>query len=242
MGKKIFLMATGQSINDITDDQWNHIKSHYSMGISWFYKKNFETTYYYTHEFDKQPSCVADKIHKSNWKTKVFFGTREYSGNRFSLINSSFTTYNTYKDVLDCSECSFTHWLNSWNGITWKVNQESPPIDFEKVWARSIEDKLFGFRGTMMCALNLCTVLGYDEIILCGVDLRNGLHFYDDNVSVLNSQFNTDSIKDKHSTCVEYRGVRPVIDGLKWISKFVNIKIISDKSLLYDEGFKVYEF
>jgi hypothetical protein len=242
MNKKIFLLATGQSINDITEEQWEYIKSHDSIGVSWFYKKGFETTYYYTHEYDKQPSCVANNILNNNWKTKVFFGTIEVSGEKLNYINSSYTTFNSFKDKLNCEEVKFSHWLSAWNGKPWLINEDKPPLSFKEIWANEKNDVLFGFRGTMMCALNLCSVLGYDEIILCGVDLKNGLHFYDEVKSVYSNQFGTDSIKDKHSTCVDYRGVRPVIDALNWIKPNLNIKVSSKNSLLYENGFELYEF
>jgi len=240
MSKKIFLLATGQSINDITEEQWEHIKSHDSIGISHFYNKGFETTYYYTHEYTKQPIIVAEKM--LNLKTKVFFGTREFSGLYENKISSSNYAFNNYKDKLNCEEVKFSHWLNAWDGKSWLVNQEKPPLEFNKIWAKSKNDVLFGFRGTMMCALNLCSVLGYDEIILCGVDLKNGLHFYDEVKSVYSKQFGTDSIKDKHSTCVEYNGVRPVIDALCWLKDNLNIKVSSKNSLLYERGFDLYKF
>lgn len=242
MSKKIFLMATGQSINELNDENWDHIKEHSSIGISYFYKKDFETTYYYTHEHTQQPLNVAKNISNKNWKTKVFFGTKEFSGNNYGVINSSSSTYNKYKDLINCDEVSFTHWLNSWNGKTWGVNNDNPPINFDETWSSDFKKPLFGFRGTMMCALNLCTVLGYNEIILCGVDLNNGLHFYDEIKSIYSEQFKTDSIKDKHSTCVEYRGVRPVIDALNWAKLNLNIKVSSKSSLLYENGFELYEF
>jgi len=241
--KKIFLLATGFTINDITEKQWDYIKSHDTMGISWFFKKDFETKYYYVHEYDMQPISVSKKIYESNWKTKVFFGTKEYIGKSYNEIQSSKLAFNSFKDKINCEEVNFSHWLYSWKGKTWSVNENNPPLSFDSTWAKTKKDILFGFRGTMVSSINLCTVLGYDEIILCGVDLNNGIHFYDDpKKHEINKVFGTDSINDKHSTCIEYKGVRPVIDGLKWINDNISLKIISKKSLLYENGFELYEF
>ncbi len=238
---KIFLLATGASINDITDSQWQHILSYDTMGISWFYKKNIETKYYYTHECDIQPLCVAEKIYSEKWNTKMYLGVREFLGNKYTNIGSSLGVYKNFNNKLNLQLCNFSHWLYSWNGLTWTSKMDQPPINFDLVWSKNFESPLFGFRGTMMVALNLCTILGYDEIVLCGVDLYNGLHFYDDNKSIYNKQFGTDSLKDQHSTNTEYHGIRPVIDCLEWIKPHLNIKVFSKKSLLTNVGFETYK-
>jgi hypothetical protein len=248
---KIFLLATGESINDITDEQWEHIKSHESIGISWFMKKGFEPTYYYSHENgclpntnENQSEFSIKKIIENNWKTKVYLGTMHHPNKKFFRIQDTpKIAYLKYKKYLDITECRFSDWLTCFDGKSWTINEDKPPLKFEEVWAKNLNEPLFGFRGTMMCALNLCTVLGYDEIILCGVDLKNGLHFYESEMTDFEKKLTGyDPKKTNHSTQYIYNGVRGVMDIINWIKPNLNIKIISEKSLLYENGFELYEF
>jgi hypothetical protein len=242
--RKIFLLATGESINDITDDQWEHIKSHDSIGISWFMKKGFEPTYYYSHENDNQSQYLIDVILDKKWKTKVFLGTMHQPNKKFIRWQQRpKLVYEKYKNNFNITECRFSDWITCFDGKSWTINEDKPPLKFEEVWAKSLNEPLFGFRGTMMCSLNLCTVLGYDEIILCGVDLKNGLHFYESEMTDFEKNLpGYDPKKTNHSTQYIYNGVRGVMDVLNWIKPNLNIKVLSTKSLLYENGFELYEF
>jgi len=242
--RKIFLLATGESINDITEKQWEHIKSNDSIGISWFMKKGFEPTYYYSHENDNQSQYLIDVMLEKKWKTKVFLGTMHQPNKKFIRWQQRpKLVYEKYKNNFNITECRFSDWITCFDGKSWTTDEDKPPLSFEEVWAKNFNEPLFGFRGTMMCALNLCSVLGYDEIILCGVDLKNGLHFYESEITDFEKKLTGyDPKKTNHSTQYIYNGVRGVMDVINWIKPNLNIKIISEKSLLYENGFELYEF
>ena len=240
---RIFIMATGESINDIKVTEWEKLKKEKTLGISWFLKKNFETSYYYSHEFDTQPKKVAEFIKNNNLSTHLFLGTTHFIGNKSGKIHSPHLVYNEFKNKIKTTECKFYDWLETWNGKIWNKNDDLPPCSYEEIWAKTLDQPLCGFRGTLFASLNLSTILGYDEIILCGVDLNNGKHFYEKELSPFEKNIlkDYDLKKQNHSTQIEYQNSHGVLSGLKWLSKYLTLKTTSKKSLLYDEGFQYFD-
>ena len=128
------------------------------------------------------------------------------------------------------------------------MDKDDPPYGFDDVWATSWDQELFGFRGTLMVAINAATIMGATEVVLCGVDLEDNHHFYSETVD--HSGFDSwiqegtpewDPETGVHSTCVPARGCRGVLDGLRWVSKNINIKCAYKGSLLVDRGILEYK-
>ena len=243
---RLFLMATGQSINDIEEQSWERLKKEKTIGISWFFKKNFETNYYYSHEFDTQSEEIAKYIIKNGWKTELHLGTKEEHNPKFFVENTGpQKTFNTFKNKIICKQYKFSNFLTSFNGHKWLKSSKCPPIPINECWAKTENETLLGFRGTLISSLNLCSVLGYKEIILCGVDLNNGLHFYDSELSPFEKYTlkNYNPKTSPHSTQIVHENNCGVLDCLKEITKnrLLNIKTSSKKSLLYTEGFEYFD-
>lgn len=240
---RIFIFGTGSSINDIKNHQWSKLQRERTLGISWFFKKEIETDYYYSHEFDSQPIEACESLLRNNYKTKVYLGVDHFIGKNRGVIAGPQKAYSEFQNRLTIKRCKFHDWLQTWNGKIWNSNDKLPPCSFDEIWAKTLDQPLCGFRGTLMASINLCTILGYDEIILCGVDLNNGLHFYKSELSPfekdLLNNYNPDV--QNHSTQIEYRGSHGILSGLKWISKYIKLKVATKLSLLYDEGFEYFD-
>lgn len=242
---RIFILATGSSINEFTKEDWEFLRKEKTMGISWFFKKNFETDFYYSHEYDTQPLKIAEHITKNKWNTKLILGTQEYFNKSFiHPIKKPLECFERYKNVIQCQQCMITNFLNSWANKPWKLTEDSPPMPFPFVWAKSFNQPLFGFRGTLIASINAASVLGFDEIVLCGVDLNNGLHFYESG----KSHFEKNFIKDynpnlhPHSSQLIFQGHRGVLDGLKWINKHIKLKTFTkNENLLSRNGFEIFK-
>lgn len=220
MDSEIFyIMATGPSINDITKEEWQYLKEQNTMGISWFAKKNFPTKYYYFHE-GNQRKTLHQIMTNPGWKRTCFITTKGHK-RPAGAKKVYFIKHTPFKEAF--------------RGKTWLNTEEEPPEPFEKVWAKSFEEPLFGFRGTLMAALNAAYILGGREFILCGVDLNDNSHFYkEEEFSSFNKSLEDKGVKlKKHSSAVTFDGVRTAVDCLQWLSNYINLYVASKKSLLY---------
>ena len=233
--KTIYIMASGPSINDITEGQWRYLKTQHTLGISHFYKKNWEPTYYFSleqTEHHSQIKMILNHYIRNNWKTELYF-------NREAEPWVKITVPFTWVSIGD--------WQVAWDGGYWSTEDINPPCSFDKVWAKTLKDKLFVYRGTTMGAINLATVLGAIKIVLCGVDMNDESHFYNDvpRSVFLENMRRERGYDDKihgHSTNLVLGGfVRGICDAFKWISNNVDIKCASKGSYLVKNGIFEYE-
>lgn len=216
---KIYILATGPSINDITKKEWQYLKTQITMGVSWFAKHPFfQPTYHYFHEYN-QRTKMLQWIEK--WNKTVFITTEQH------LIPDQAKKEGRYIYI------KHTPFKEAFHGKTWKIG-EPPPEPFESVWAKSFDEYLFGFRGSLIAAVNAASVLGATDIYLCGVDLYDRTHFYKkEEPSGFEGELRKKNIDFKiHSTAVEFDGIRGVLDVLEWINSKIRLYTTNKKSLL----------
>lgn len=153
-----YIFATGPSINDITDDEWGYIKDKETLGISHFPLKGVKTKYYYSHEYVRDGAIVLDKMKKDG-----------YTDTRLFLFEPKTVDY--------AKKIGFQHITRIRKG-----QARVPPMHepYEHFMAKSIDQPIFRPRGTLAAAINVALILGASEIRLCGVDLNNQEHFYDE--------------------------------------------------------------
>jgi len=225
---KLYILATGPSVNNITNKEWQFLKNQKTLAISWFVKHPFfEPTYHYFHEYSQKSEMVK---YIEKWKNTIFLTTKDH------LLPKNAVDEKRYIYI------KHTPFKEAFCGKPWLINQPKPPCDFEKVWAQSFDEKLFGFRGTLTAALNAGYILGYREFYLCGVDLWDNSHFYNsEEPSGFNKILQEKGINiDKHSTAVSIDGIRTIVDCLQWLNRYLRIYITNKDSLLVKE--KAMEF
>lgn len=223
---RFYILATGPSINDITNKEWKFLKTQNTMGISWFAKKNWPTKYFYFHEGHQRKTLHILMKHP-NWRNTYFITTKAHK-----LPEGTIKRYNI----------THTPWKDAFNGESWYMYQEEPPASFDQVWAKYFDETLFGFRGTLVASLNAAHILGGDEFFLCGVDLLDNKHFYlDEEPSKFNEALEAKGIELKlHSSAISVDNVRTIIDALSWLNNYIKIYVTTKKSLLYKE--KILEY
>jgi len=199
------------------------------MGISWFAKHPFfQPKYFYFHESNQRKT-----IHRmtERWKSTYFITTKRHKV-PIGVVNEDRVQYITH-----------TPFKDAFNGETWYNDQAEPPASFDDVWAKNFDEPLFGFRGSLVAAMNAATILGATEIFLCGVDMRNTKHFYDGEEY---SAFDKLLMEEKgielttHSSAVSFDNIRTAVDCIEWLSKHIRIYTTSRKSLLYRERILKY--
>jgi len=225
---KLYILATGPSINSITDEEWHFLRKQKTLGISWFAKHPFfEPTYHYFQEYNQRNRMIS---YINKWNDTIFITTRQHIVPQKAL-NENRIIY-----------VEHTPFKEAFCGKTWLMTETEPPCSFEEVWAQNFDEKLFGFRGTLTAALNAGYILGYREFYLCGVDLWDNSHFYNsEESSGFNKMLKQRHINiDKHSTAISIDGIRTIVDCLKWLSKYIQLYVVNKNSLLFKE--KVLEY
>lgn len=195
--KSLFILGSGPSVNDYTGLEWDIIKKNDSWGFNlWF-----------CHEFI--PSIyIAQSLIEPNLNKK---STREYNTNvilRKMLEDKkdlySETEFYIRGDAVNKRKFYQTEFGSHLEIILGRqgnlfaempissTNRIRPEILLERIFKRGffkINRKIQivpKFGSTITEMISLALMLGYKEIVLCGIDMNNGGHFYDNEESFKN--------------------------------------------------------
>lgn len=163
----IFILGGSESINGITQEQWDHIAQHDSIGMNWWPVHKFVPTYYYTNYprgnyFSYFESLLERKL--AGYNRTVFF----VSGNK--AARRGIHPRISKKIFSESPICCYY--------------EISDPIDLgsdkkNMVFRESSFERTLYYRGGLTLILDLINRLRYNKIVLMGIDLKNGVHFYD---------------------------------------------------------------
>lgn len=187
----IFILGSGPSINEITNEQWSHIKKHNSIGFNYWFAHDFIPTYYM---FQGVDNTMLELLKDTNLKYKdiPFFlrgadiakGRFDTNDNRINLLkNNPVYFVNCYPISSKCSiEIS----------KLFKFVEALGFFSFNKI--SSFVPK---FRGSLGLLISLSYQMGYKNIVLCGMDMKDSSHFWDNkNYEKLRYKYNLPSIVD----------------------------------------------
>lgn len=120
-----------------------------------------------------------------------------------------------------------------------------------RFWASNTNQKLFRFQGTLTTALNLAWILGHQQVVLVGVDLTDGSHFYKDDPDTIkrdNEKFKIDS-QQNHATTQWLRYGKVIVPPVQYIIRQIarlyretgrELYVANPHSLLATEGIVPY--
>jgi len=172
----IFILGSGSSINNISENQWNIIENNDSVGLNkWFIHNHIPN--YYVMEFPE-----------NEWK-QTYYAILRLKADQYRDVPILIKNISTQSSVLDLSEIPKTIHDNIYltNGI---------PLPWDGKTIESFENTLryldqngyfneseyvkinFQRRGSISYLILLAVQLGYDEIVLCGVDMLHSDYFF----------------------------------------------------------------
>ncbi len=161
----IFILGGGESINDVTDEQWDHIAKHDSFAMNWWPVHPFIPTFYYTN-YPRQKK-YRDKLEEAITRRK-----KDYINTVFFVSGNRATKRGIHPRILPG--------FFSANPICCFYNYSNPiQLAKEEPFAAKSFEKTLYYRGGLSLILDLVNQMEYKNIILMGVDLRNRVHFYD---------------------------------------------------------------
>lgn len=231
---KIFIIGSGASINKITKRQWQEINENDSFGFNFSFINRDHTPTFYASEAmagidlnTSGRSPVAEKFYTE------FKKERERFKNVPKILSDlepdrlqHFLNYG--RDVLDEN----LYLVNTVNGLARTSSEFKQLIKFYK--SKGIFDKkthideVFKFRATLSMAISLSINLGYEEIILCGIDLNDPRYFYQDkNMYPDTPAFRSSPNTPKHSTLFK----RELYVSIDEVVKYMNLEICKPKNI-----------
>lgn len=187
----LFILGSGPSINEITDEEWAYIKKNESWGFNFWFCHDFIPSAYiiqsvYRRKDDKQRAFAnrldqlmrAMLADKREWYKGVNFFARGDGVNNQSFFSSEIGKFvnDNFKDNISLMpECP----ISSKNKIhPYSFMATLKKNDFLTPTQSMLPIPKFG--STIGELIPLALILGFKKIVLCGIDMNDGAHFYDD--------------------------------------------------------------
>lgn len=181
----LFILGSGQSINEISNQNWDYISKHDSFGFNFWFVHDFVPTHYFFQapKRELQDKAMADILssklaHYSRYSCKFFARGDLVNNLDFHKTKIGKLLRKSIKKVNYLPELFFS-----------VENESSPNIILDKLYKNEIFDyekynTIPKTRSTLGFLISLGLMLGYKKIILCGIDMNDSGHFYDNNTYV----------------------------------------------------------
>ena len=241
----LFVLAAGQSINNLTDENFREIAECNSIGVNGFAHHNFVPTFH-SFELENQHSPTA---------LKMFIETSRNIINLEDEYKKTVIIFRQHKINNEELEVNVKQ-IMSYGNSYWNVFDQVPGKTLEeyKYYLKAFKKKgLFNKddffpnkSSSLSWVISMAYQLQYKKIIFCGVDLI-GDHFYNNRAPLTKEEFEKQK-NNKHLTG-NLTAKYPVIiqDVIKFWNKYFfekyNAKLyVSSKYSLLSEILSVYKF
>ncbi|WP_144431355.1 hypothetical protein [Aeromonas schubertii] len=163
---KIFILGCGASINDVSDDEWDMIKQHDSIGINYFYFHDFIPTAHFIElgGSDEAFNCIHTHLLCDPIRTEPIFMQIRHLINSGRVLSSQKNRVKLYSPTTMLT--NDTGILKQYLEHYYLPSSDSAP--------------LIHYCSTLDCALNFAVRKGYKEIAFVGVDLNHSAYFWDE--------------------------------------------------------------
>lgn len=175
----IFILGSGASINKISDEGWKHIAEHDSFGLNKWPLHDFVPTYYM---FELPPGPENQEYRDWYWEL-LTHKNDSYSEIPVILKDISPDTY------YDLESTPVPDWLSDdlilAPSIKIPMGKEQLDSEFENIdrlgYFNTENDirYLYQSNASIILLILLAVKLGYESIVLCGVDLNHSKYFFD---------------------------------------------------------------
>jgi len=165
---RVYIIGSGASINDITEEQWNKISKHDSFGFNFSFAHDFVPT---LHHFELNP--------KNYDTTKAAYLLKS---NRFKEVPILFNITHVDKSW-DLKKIAFApNTLYSCPRRSYGLEAELEAIlKLSYLETDYVNDNFYlHYRASVSVLIGLSVMMGYKEIVLLGIDMYNHDYFYFD--------------------------------------------------------------
>jgi|MDSV01.1.fsa_nt_gb glycosyltransferase involved in cell wall biosynthesis len=185
---RIYILGSGESILDISKQEWDEINSHNSIGFNHWYVHDFEPTFY-------DLSYLANDYKFEGEKEDMFFqASKKCSNSKFILNHNSLPQQLSYFNGLDYYKTHINHFDLFESQLDQISSSEGNKVgQLAQYWTLEFfnhfqqphgellpnENFIFKSRGQLFATVQLATLLGYKDIRLLGIDLNGENKFQD---------------------------------------------------------------
>lgn len=192
--KSLFILGSGPSVNTYSESEWDIIRRNHSWGFNLWFCHDFVPSVYFAQSLiEPDKDNVSSREYNTNMTlSKMLLDKKDVYGQtefllRGDAVNKGKFFNNEFGQLVGTilgRNASFIAEMPISS-----ENKIAPEILYESIFEAgffSVSEAIqvvpkFGSTITEMIALAL--ILGYKEIILCGIDMNNGGHFYDNEES-----------------------------------------------------------
>lgn len=163
--EKIYILGCGSSINNITDEEWDLISKHDSIGVNYFYFHDFKPTAHFVELGKSQAAfnCIHEFLLCNKERNEpVFMQIRHLIYNE-TRLKSNKERVHLYSPTT--MQSKNTHILKKYLKLFYFPPSKNKP--------------LIHHCSTLDCVINFAVRQGYKKICLVGVDLNNNQYFWD---------------------------------------------------------------
>jgi hypothetical protein len=250
----LFILGSGPSINKLTDLDWKYIKSKDSWGFNFWFCHNHVPNCYFA---QSAISNLKDHTHinqMDDLMAKMLYDKKEeYKDVNFYLRGDGVNSFKFHKTKLGRFILS--------NHLNFHFLPEFIVSSKAKINSNVLINKLYKcgffsrtssiqpipkFGSTVTELISLGIITGYTNIVLCGIDMNDGAHFYDYNdyykkyeyLRVLSKINNNKNVHEHMNKKIMKNTVKDIIVNLNdlAINKFdCKISVSSQSSALYPD-------
>jgi hypothetical protein len=183
----LFILASGSSINELTDEDWRLIAAHDSLGFNFWPIHPFVPTYYFyeTCVYEDRAALLAARLRTRR---------EEYSRTvPFSMIGR-WLQMNRPREAFDDDLVARTYFYSAY---TLPSNSARVIAAALRIWGRRARGRLgdwdhtgiLNHRTTADVAICFGYLCGYRRLVLLGVDLSNSRYFWETDPSRYDSAY-----------------------------------------------------
>jgi len=183
----LFILGSGPSVNKLTDLDWKYVKSQDSWGFNFWFCHNHVPNCYFA---QSAISNLKDDTHLDRMDilmAKILYDKKEqYKDVNFYLRGDGVNTFKFHKTKL--GRFILNNHLN-FHFLPELIISSKAKINSSVLIKKIYKSGFFSrtnsiqpipkFGSTVTELISLGIIAGYSNIVLCGIDMNDGAHFYD---------------------------------------------------------------
>ncbi len=167
---KLFVLGSGASVMELGDKQWEHVRQHNSIGFNAWVLHDFVPTYYAL-ETSRDKAIAEEQFKHLNSKKNEYVNTPVFLQFQHLLHTG-----------MSCEKLEVSREMVYLNA-PYMPNTTNRKVlrEFVQNWVRREKNfcDLFHYAASLSYIIGLGVIMGYNEIILLGIDLNNSDYFFD---------------------------------------------------------------
>jgi hypothetical protein len=183
----LFILGSGSSITQITDEQWQHIDEHDSVGLNRWPIHEFTPTY---HVFETRLEPEYEEFTRTYWE---LLNSRRAAYEEIPIILKDVSSVYRRLEPEHLPEWLAGDLIVSCDSSYGSIVTPASSVERNETLLRYLYDRgcfssgefevLYRKRGSISYLIHFALCLGYENIVLCGVDMVDSAYFFDERES-----------------------------------------------------------